>query len=210
MIMLSIGWSQFALDRHQEGAGNSYSELSDESVLELTKRYWDGRFPGQGETDLTRKVVVPIDSISCKYFYTSTISTREALLFSIINGLKINAQVVVRQPGEDPYVEKYIEWDELVKLGVHPEPAKFVSIVCYSAEALLENNGTRTTDKDWEIVAVLASQFSNEPMAPLTMARNFLQKTGGTASVYSAQEIAESIYHHATNGGIIIKRSKGK
>jgi len=55
----------------------------------------------------------------------------------------------------------------------------------YHKDALLENGGERTTNCDWEVVAILASAIPNEPM-PLTMARNFLQKPGGTKSVYTA------------------------
>jgi hypothetical protein len=34
-------------------------------------------------------------------------------------------------------------------------------------------------------------------MMPLTMARNLLSKPGGTKATYSAEQLAESIYHWA-------------
>jgi len=59
---LSAGWSDFALERHLKGTGNSYFQCSHRVVLERVFDNWDKRYPGQGESDLSRKVVVPIDS----------------------------------------------------------------------------------------------------------------------------------------------------
>jgi hypothetical protein len=85
-------------------------------------------------------------------------------------------------------------------------PARTVDIVCYSAEALMENDGGRSTDCDWEIVTFLCTdEDEQEPMTPLTMARNFLEKPGGTRSVYTSREFAESIWHHASVRGIRVK-----
>ena len=193
---LSIGWSKFATDQHQEGSGNSYFTLTPDEVLDCVVSNWEKRTSGKGETDLSRKVVVPLKSAAG--FFIPVVQ--------IVEGLPIRAMVTTRQPGEDPYVEKYIDADDAKRLKLQPTAAKFVRIVCYSAEALLENKGTRSTECDWEIVCVLASMQEEEPMSPLTMARNMLAKAGGTLSTYTAQEFAEAIYFHATQSGVKIKK----
>jgi len=196
---MNINWSKFAYDRHQEGAGNSFFTIPHDEVIDRVKWDWEKRYPGQGETGVDRKVVVAIGPGG---FFLSTTALRD--------DLPLRAEVVRRQPGEDPYVEMYVDADDAKALGIEYEPASYVNIVLYSVEALLENGGERTHDNaDWEIVAVLASKVEKESMEPLTMARNFLEKAGGTKSVYTAQEFAEAIYYNSQRG-IKIKKQKTK
>jgi len=185
---MKIGWSEFAVERHKPGTGLSFFTISHDDVVTRVVSNWEKRQPGQGETGIDRKVVVPIDANG---FFTNTVALRD--------DLPLRAQVVRRQPGEDPYVEVYLDSNDALELGISPTPAKFCSIVCYSADALQENGG-RITDHDWEIVAVLASDVEKESMEPLTMARNFLEMVGGTKSVYSAEEFAVAIYEHSKRG----------
>ncbi|MBU2502315.1 DUF3228 family protein, partial [bacterium] len=70
-------------------------------------------------------------------------------------------------------------------------------VVLYSREALLENGGTRSGDADWEIVCLLAGPEEDEPMDPLTMARNMLAKPGGTPCTYTAEQFAEAVWYWA-------------
>jgi len=184
-----IAWSNFAIKRHKKGTGNSFFNISYTEVIQRVLDSWDKKYPGQGETGLDRKVVVPINP---KGFFVS--------LAPLVDGMPLRAEVVRRQPHEDPYVETYIETKDAERLGILPFPAIFCNIVCYSAEALLENDGERTTEQEWEIVAVLASHKEKESMLPLTMARNFLEKSGGTKSIYTAEEFAVSIYENSNNG----------
>jgi hypothetical protein len=73
--------------------------------------------------------------------------------------------------------------------------AKYVTFVCYRAD-VLEVDGERETDADWEIVAIKARVTEEEePMDPYTMARNFLHLKGGTKGDFSAQQFAESIVY---------------
>lgn len=186
-----IGWSQFALDRHRFRTGFSYFHWSPAEVVKFAEEAWSKTaVPGAGETDLTRKVLVDIFPLG---FMIPEVPLKEL----IEKGISPKARIETRQEGEDPYVSVYADWDECIQSGILPPQAKYCKIVCYSAEALLENGGTRTTDEPWEIVAVLASLKKIEYMDPLSMARNFLQKPGGTKSVYSAQEFAEAIYAHS-------------
>ena len=172
-----IGWSKFAANRHCEGGDYSFSCLSNEAVAQLVADNWENRIPGQGETDLSRKVVVPIKDVAS--FRCASVLIHE--------GTEVESKVVRRQEGEDLFIKSFTDQ--------HSEEVRFVNIVCYSAEALSENGGERATDCDWEIVCVIASPVEKEPMTPLAMARNFLEKPGGTKSTYSAEEFAESIYY---------------
>jgi hypothetical protein len=194
---VTLGWSNFAREHSRRGTGHSYSRLSEERVVELALDNWASRKPGDGEMTLERKVLVrvPPDGFYCPPRARP------------VEGMPVQAEIVTRQEEEDPYVEVFVsemvarEHDALVE-----RPARTVDIVCYSADALTENDGERSTDCDWEIVTILCTdEEEQEPMTPLTMARNFLEKAGGTKSVYTARELAESIWHHATQRGISVK-----
>lgn len=180
---LNIGWSNFAKNRHVEGEGNSFFTISPDEVIGRVKDNWDVRTPGTGETELDRKVLIPVNPVG---FFISTTALQE--------NLPLKAEVVRRQEGEDLYVETYLDVEDAKKLNIPYTPAQFVDIVCYSKDALLENNGERSGDYDFEIVAVLARASAENHMPPLTMARNYLEKPGGTKSIYTAQEFAEAIY----------------
>jgi hypothetical protein len=193
----SLAWSNFALQHSRYGTGNSYSTLSNEEVLKLVQENWDQRRPGAGETDLNRKVLVPVP---VEHMFCSPRA-------EIVMGLPVRARVVQRQAGEDPYIETYITPEDAEKFGVKQTPAKKCDIVCYSADALLENGGERSSEADWEIVTILAYPDDfEEPVPPLTLARNYLNKPGGTYGEYSAKEFAESIYYHATKKTVKIMK----
>jgi len=199
MIKNKIGWSQFALDSSVKKEGNSYTILSQQDVIDLCIQNWDTIEPGDGESGVTRKVLVTVPPEG--FFLPPRIDLQE--------GLPVHTEVVKRQAGEDLYLQNFVLPEDAEKFGYKEKPASRVKIVLYSAEALLENDGKRSTDCDWEIVCILCFDSEDEPMAPLTMARNFLEKAGGTKSVYSAQQFAESIYFYSTKG-VIIRPSKGK
>lgn len=72
-------------------------------------------------------------------------------------------------------------------------PARFVRIVLYGHDVLKETNQQSTT-AEWEIISINASLVENEPMHPMTMARNMLEKAGGTKAEYSGQQFAEALW----------------
>tara|TARA_Y100000034_G_scaffold89034_1_gene106995 strand:+ start:52 stop:666 length:615 start_codon:yes stop_codon:yes gene_type:complete len=193
----TIGWSDFAAKRHKPGTGFSYSTLHQIAVADLTSLCWDKREPGAGETGLDRKVVVPVPPDS---FVCTTALITEQMRNALVSPLK--AVVSCRQEGEDLFIGHELRrfWAWLQRIEVKPEPCNYAKVVCYSHAALLENGGTRTIQPDgsvddWEIVCIIASPVENEPMPPLTMARNMLEKAGGTMGTYTSEEFAESVYY---------------
>lgn len=193
----TIGMSNYARKHSQPQTGNSYTALSEEQLIALVKLNWESRTPGDGETGLDRKVLVPITQITSTegkphFFCQPRMALKE--------GMPVKAEVVTRQAGEDPYVQTYITPEDAAAWGFQDIPAAKVQIVCYSADTLLENEGERSSDCEWEIVTIVCTEGETETMLPLTMARNFLEKPGGTKSVYSAQQFAEAIYCHSQRG----------
>lgn len=195
----TLGLNDFYLQHNVDPTlGNSYTVIDPSELVRLVLNHWDERRPGDGEGDRTdRKVLVPLceiaDAEGDALFYCPARVRLEP-------GMKVEAEVVVRQEGEDPYVETFVTPEEARKFGFIPHPATSVDVVCYSADALLENGGSRSTDKEWEIVTLICSNAVTNCMSPLTMARNFLEKKGGTKSVYTAKEFAEAIYESKTRG----------
>jgi hypothetical protein len=173
---MKIGWSNFALEQNKE---NKKFKLHPKNLLGLVRNNWQHRQPGQGRKDLTQVVVVPILTPNLHKMFNSS--------WAHINDAKrIVGKVVKRQPHEDPFVD--------IRGTGKPLKVQFAKVVLYSTETLLENDGERSGDYDWEIVAILTGPWENEPMTPLTMARNYLQKPGGTFAPYTPKEFAESIY----------------
>ena len=71
-------------------------------------------------------------------------------------------------------------------------PAQHVTLVFYSREAL---SPTEEIEEDWGLVSINCSPIDKEvPMMPTTMARNYLEQTGGTKRSYTAKELADSIW----------------
>ena len=66
---------------------------------------------------------------------------------------------------------------------------------------VLDEDDERETSADWEIVSLNAYTGQEPPMRPLTMARNYLHKEGGTQGDFTADQFAEAIWfwsQHAT------------
>jgi hypothetical protein len=183
--------------------GNSYTTLPPLSLMNLIATHWDERTPGHGETGLDRKVLVPVPATDNNGRVVFFCPPRVKLVL----GMPLRAHVVVRQAGEDPYIETFITPEDAANYDFLEQPATHVNIVCYSAAALEENNGKRTSRCEWEIVTVLCSEQGVERMTPLTMARNFLEKTGGTKGVYTAHEFAEAIWEASISRGVKVRKA---
>lgn len=174
----SLAWSDFARDRYVPGGAHTWFEGTREELLDRVRAGWDRRRPGQGRADLDAVVVVPVDPGG---FVGSTVLVEE--------DTPLRAELVRRRPGEEPYVRV---------LAAGPrEPVRHAAVVLYSAATLEEDGGRRSSDAAWEVVALLAGPVEEEPMDPLTMARNLLRKPGGTFCAYSAGQFAEAVWYWA-------------
>lgn len=189
----SVGFSDFFLKHSVREAGNSYTTLPPLSLLNAVQAHWHQRVPGTGEGDRRdRKVLVPLPPAAVEGRPAFYCPARVPL----VAGMPLCAEAVQRQPGEDPFVEVFITPEDAVRYGFVETPATTVNVVCYSAAALLENGGSRTGNCDWEIVTLLCSTDGPEHMPPLTMARNMLEKAGGSkpAVPYSSEEWANAVW----------------
>jgi hypothetical protein len=180
---MKIGISNFAKNRHIAGNGYSYftgkslaDTGTDAELIALIEANWDKRTPGAGRTNLEQVVIVPLPA---KRFRSATAQIHENIV--------LDAYFHRRQTFEEPFVKVTSRGDTV--------QAKYAKVVLYSAATLLENDGERSGDYDWEVVAIIAGDVQDEPMPPLTMARNFLEKAGGTKADYTAKEFAEAIYY---------------
>jgi len=170
----TLGWSKFALSRHKPGTGYAFfTGYTDADVVDLVRRNWHAATPGGGEKDLKRKVVVPIPAEN--FYCTSVPLQKDMALHSEI--YQHNQHFAIKNIARAKAV-----------------PAKFVNVVCFSADAVAKEMGQRSCDLEWEIIVVLSALAQHEPMHFLSMARNVLETPGGE-SKYSAKEFAESIHY---------------
>ena len=90
---------------------------------------------------------------------------------------------------------------ELSYLQVKGRPkyqAKYANLVVYRKDVLRDE---ATSDAEWEIVSINAKETEEEePMNPITMARNFLELEGGTKGRYTAEEFAKAIIYWSQRG----------
>lgn len=175
---LKLGWSDFARGRHVPGGKHTWFEGSQEELLCRVLDQWQYRKPGAGRTDRTKVVVVPVDPAG---FVSSTVQVDE--------NTPLFATFERRQAHEDGHIRVTAEGPR--------EEAAFASVVLYSADTLLENEGNRSGDFDWEVVCLIAGPEPDEPMDPLSMARNMLEKPGGTYCHYTAEQFAEAVWYWA-------------
>ncbi len=175
---LKLGWSDFAAVRHVVDGKHTWFNGTPDELLARVRQGWAERVAGAGREDLAQVVVVPVEPAG---FVSSTVPiSRKTILHAVYDR---------RQADEEGFVRVTAE-------GAR-EPATFASVVLYSADTLLENGGQRSGDFDWEVVCLIAGPTAQEPMDPLTMARNMLAETGGTYCAYSAEQFAESIWYWA-------------
>lgn len=140
----------------------------------LVKAHLEDFEPGTGSVDAdVRLVRVPTEN-----FYTNIIP------ITLENAPSIQVKWEARVAGELPTSKMVIVSDKLIEASV-------VKIVIYRADVLAKDNN-RSSEAEWEIVAVLAQPEEVVPMHPTTMARNALNLGGGTKREYSNLEWAEA------------------
>lgn len=185
---LKLGWSDFAAGRHVPGGKHTWYEGSPAELLDLVRAGWSRRRPGTGRDGLDKVVVVPVDPAG---FVGSTVRVDETTV--------LHAVFDRRQAHEEGFVR--------VTAAGPREEARHAAVVMYSKDTLLENGGVRSGDFDWEVVCLLAGPIEIEPMDPLTMARNMLEKPGGTFCEYSAAEFAEAVWYWAARANAHVEDS---
>ena len=179
----SLAWSDFARNRYVPGGSHSYFEGTEAELLALVSAHWDDRRPGSGRDDRSKVVIVPVPPTG---FVCGTVLVDEST--------DLQASFTRRQAHEEGYV---------TVLAAGPrEPARHAAVVLYSAAALEENDGRRSSDAEWEVVCVIAAPVPDEPMDPLTMARNMLAKPGGTPCDYTAVQFAEAVWYWAARADV--------
>ena len=172
--MPTFAWSDFARERYLAAGRHTWFDGAEAELIDLVRVHWPDRRPGAGRHDLEQVVVVPVPSDG---FHGTTVLLDERT--------PLHARLDRRRAGEDSFID--------VTADAEPEPVAHAAVVLYGAAALEENDGRRSSDADWEVVCLLAAAVPEEPMDPVTMARNFLQKPGGTFAPYTAQQFAEAI-----------------
>lgn len=154
---MSVGISEFA-KRQTKESRFSHFEGSWEDLCTLVEEYICNSRQGY------RGGVILV-SVPPKGFFSSVIEAKE--------NLELESHFQARQDEEDPVLFT-------VAKGAEKVPAKRVEIVLYRHD-VLDEDGDRSTDEEWEIVSINASPCEEEiPMSPMTRARNILHLQGGT------------------------------
>ena len=165
-----IGVSDF-VKRQTKKSSYSYFNGTWEELVEITEDNFDNFKDGYRDG----VVLIPV---SIDGFYTS--------MCEITNDSIFETKFVARRDGEESIRKTVLKNGEKTK-------ANFVDIVLYRYDVLAENN-EQSTDCEWEIISINASIFEKTPMRAMTMARNMLNKEGGTKAEYTGLEFAESLW----------------
>ena len=159
----------------QSHFSGSWSEL--EALVEAHRDDFEA---GTGSVDNDVILVnVPVER-----FKSSIVAINES------NKHLVEETETVRAEGEKPVIMKTIVAEK--------SPAKYVQIVCYRADVLAADNN-RTTDAEWEIIAILAQIDKVTPMDPVTMLRNSNHDKGGTQRTYTDKEWADAYAYWETH-----------
>lgn len=107
-------------------------------------------------------------------------------------GVQVKTEFKPRREGEEPFLDITVPGSKIVAQCAH--------VVVYE-HWLLGNEAE--TDAEFEAIAILASPTETRtPTDPVTMARNYLERPGGTKAEYSSEEWATSILYWSQNGKV--------
>jgi hypothetical protein len=163
--MKTVSTSHFARKQHTPESAHSHFDgpwSALENVCAYSLEHGDFK---QGY----RPGVMIVTGILPTYFYTS--------LAKLEAGQAVYGKVERREnthPAEAPIKSTFCYGKKT--------PAKYVEIVLYSRDTLLEDHDpSELTGGDYEIVTILASPIAGTtPMPPMTLVRNWLHLPGGT------------------------------
>lgn len=168
----SIAYSEFVRRQTPESHYAHFEGREDELITIVKLNWYRRRNSGAG-------IAVQVPSHG---FYTSTINVTE--------DTDLHVDFKDRREGEERHIG--------VCANGEKAPARRVDIILYHRDTL-EADGEEVTGADWEIISINAyPDDSISPMHPITMARNFLEKEGGTKGRdvdYTPEQFAESIWY---------------
>lgn len=153
---------------------NSRFTGSFEDLARIVSENFENHEPGTGSVDGD----VVLVNVPPEGFHSTVVEITDENRHMLIE------ENVARVEGEAPVMKKLL-------LGVEPAPANFVKIVCYRADTLAKDDN-RTSDAEFEIVAILSNLTEKVPMEPSTMKRNSNREVGGTYREYTPEQWAES------------------
>lgn len=166
------------------GSGNSYFDGTWEELEQIVQENFKDNEPGSGSVNGDVLLInIPADRV-----LSSVIEITDANRHLVVD------EEHVRQEGEAPVVRKVIKADMV--------PARFAQVVVYRADVLEQDSG-RSTDAEWEMVALLGKIDEVEPMHPTTMLRNTNHEEGGTYREYTDKEWADA-YEYWDNHAYIV------
>ena len=169
-----VAVSDFLKEAVEKTGGNRKFSGSFEELEALTSANLSHWKPGVGAVDGDVRIV----ELPSEGFFTEIVPITEQ------NKRLLEVVFNPRREGEEAV-------PTLILRGIEPAQAASVGIVVYRADVLAKDNG-RSSDAEWEIVAILADPELPEgeevPMHPATMARNAAHLRGGTFREYGAEE----------------------
>lgn len=169
-----VGVSGFLRSVAAKAGENNRFEGSVDELAELTRANLYNAEPGTGSKDGDVLLVrLPADG-----FYTNVVEVTDE------NRHLLTDLTEARVEGEAPVTKQILS-------GVPLAPARVVKIVVYRADVLAQDDD-RTTQDEWEIVAILAQPEETVPMHPTTMERNASSSAGGTKRSYTDEQWAEA------------------
>lgn len=172
----TIAMNPFA-QRHTRESSLSYFEGREDVLLELIRVNFD-----KGHTGYKPGIWhVPLPA---RGFYSSILPVQDVT--------KIESRFDARRDNEEPYLSH-------AYIGGDKAEAQSAEVILYS-HAVLAEGGDASTECDWEVVSINAEPGTEpSPMHPVTMARNFLNREGGTKGEFSAEDFAKSIEFWSTH-----------
>ena len=176
---MSTGLSKFFIESSRDIPG--WTEKHDRDLVALLNEhdavFWEGK--GWGFTTGYRKGVILV-SVS-----TDDLPGLKSRVVRVNRGTEFVTVCKSRVPGETPRKKSMALVDEL------PD-AQFITAVCYHKDVLAEDND-RSTECDWEVVAVLCQIDDDEPIAVGTLLANHFKLSGGTATKMSNDQFVAAL-----------------
>ena len=161
----------------------SYFDGTWDELTALVVACWDLQTPGyrDGVILIPLPGIIPAASARPeRYFYTNIVQLQE--------GDKLVGEYKARREGEEPRKSFGV-------VGGKKTYAAEVDVVCYRAD-VLDEDGDRSTDAEWEIISINAYDLPRDmpvPMPPETLIANHFHLSGGTKTNMSAEEFVQAL-----------------